>query len=75
VNGINTYSDNYLFDDAESEGEVCSFKQTTYCASMIASIITNIFVNFVNNLVHDIPFDVPFKTYYNANMMYFKTEH
>ena len=33
------YEEEFLFSDAEVAPAVCSYKQTTYCASMIASFI------------------------------------
>ena len=72
---IKRYSTEYLFNDSESESVVCSYKQTTFMASMIASLITNLFVNFVSNLNNPtIERDLPFFTYYDAHFMYFKTE-
>ncbi|MGN1294929.1 MAG: hypothetical protein ACI4U5_00840, partial [Bacilli bacterium] len=46
---INRYSKEFLFDDNEVQDAPCSYKQTSYCASMIASFITNLFVNHVHN--------------------------
>ena len=72
---IKRYSTEYLFNDSESESVVCSYKQTTFMASMIASLITNLFVNFISNLNNPtIERDLPFFTYYDAHFMYFKTE-
>ena len=72
---IKRYSTEFLFDDSESESVVCSYKQTTFMASMIASLITNLFINFVSNLNNPtIERDLPFFTYYDAHFMYFKTE-
>lgn len=75
---IHRYANEYLFRDTEAEQEVCSMKQTTYCSNMIGSIIVNLFTNFVANVLTTpkplIDRDLPFKTYYDASMMYFKTE-
>lgn len=72
---INKYYKEYLFEDYEAESVQCSMKQTTFCANMIGSVIVNLFTNFVaNQLKPLIDRDVPFKTYYDASMMYFKTE-
>ena len=69
------YEQEFLFSDAEAEETVCSMKQTTYLASMIASLMTNLFVNFVaNSLDPVIPYDLPFFTQYDAQNMLFKTE-
>lgn len=72
---INKYHKEYLFEDFEAESVQCSMKQTTFCANMIGSVIVNLFTNFIaNQLKPLIDRDVPFKTYYDASMMYFKTE-
>lgn len=72
---IERYNQNYLFYDKDAEREICSLKQTTYCANMIASYMANIFVNFCYNLTDTlISRDIPFLTYYNAEIMLFKTE-
>lgn len=46
---INRYSNEYLFSDAEADETICSYKQTTFCANMIASYMVNLFVNFCAN--------------------------
>ena len=72
---INKYHKEYLFEDYEAESIQCSMKQTTFCANMIGSVIVNLFTNFIaNQLKPLIDRDLPFKTYYDASMMYFKTE-
>jgi molybdopterin/thiamine biosynthesis adenylyltransferase len=69
------YEENWLFDSSEAEHAICSYKQTTYMANMIASIITNVFVNFCANLCDfSIERDVPFLTRYDGLTMYLKTE-
>lgn len=72
---INRYSNEYLFSDAEADETVCSYKQTTFCANMIASYMVNLFVNFCANQCEPlIDRDLPFLTTYNAETMYLKTE-
>jgi hypothetical protein len=72
------YEKEWLFSDSEAEATVCSYKQTAYCASMIASYMTNLLVNFVSNTANDeptlFPRELPFKTVYDARLMLFKTE-
>lgn len=72
------YHRDFLFDDYSAEPTLCSYKQTTYAATMIASYIANIYVNFVSNLVNNddsqMERPVPFLTYYDASLMFFKTE-
>ena len=51
VDSIERYSKQYLFSDSEADATVCSMKQTTYLACMIASVMTNLFTNFVANLL------------------------
>ena len=72
---IKRYANEYLFEDYQALGVECSMKQTTYCANMIGSVMVNLFINFVANQQNSvIERDLPFKTYYDAGMMYFKTE-
>lgn len=68
------YEDKWLFSDEEADNTICSYKQTSHCANMIASIIVNLFVNFVANKCEPlIERDLPFLTSYDASTMYFKT--
>lgn len=69
------YEEKWLFNDEEAEQTVCSYKQTSHCACMIASMIVNLFTNFIANLCNPlVERDLPFLTYYNAQTMYLKTE-
>lgn len=69
------YEDKWLFSDYQAEETVCSYKQTTFMANMIASVMVNIFVNFVANECDPlVPRDVPFLTSYTADTMFFKVE-
>ena len=80
VTGDNVYSQkryeaDWLFDDSELEESICSYKQTSFMANMIASVMTNLFVNFCANLCNPlIERDVPFLTRYDGTTMLFKTE-
>ena len=72
---IHRYNKEFLFSDAEADETVCSYKQTTFCANMIASYMVNLFVNFCANQCNPIiDRDLPFLTTYNAETIYFKTE-
>ena len=72
---INRYKNEFLFSDAEADATVCSYKQTTFMANMIASVMVNLFVNFVANQCKPlIERDLPFYTTYNAETMYYKIE-
>ena len=72
---IKDYMEKWLFSDAEADTTICSYKQTSFCANMIASCMVNIFVNFIANMCNPIvPRDVPYYTSYDASTMYFKTE-
>lgn len=72
---IDRYQKEYLFTDAEADETICSYKQTTFCANMIASYMVNLFVNFCANQCKPlIDRDLPFLTAYNAETMYLKTE-
>ena len=69
------YEDKWLFSDAEAEETICSYKQTTFMANMIASVMINIFVNFVANQCGPIiDRDVPFFISYDASTMFTKVE-
>lgn len=72
---IKRYQDEFLFSDEEADETICSYKQTSFMANMIAATMANLFVNFVAN--QNNPFierDLPFYTAYNAETMYLKTE-
>lgn len=72
---INRYAHEFLFSDTEADETICSYKQTTFCANMIASYIVNLFVNFCANQCNPlIDRDLPFLISYNAETMYLKTE-
>lgn len=72
---INRYNNEFLFSDEEADETICSYKQTTFCANMIASYMVNLFVNFCANQCEPvIDRDLPFLTTYNAETMYLKTE-
>ena len=67
---MQVYVDNFLFSDDEAEVTRCSYKQTSYCATMIGSMMVNLFVNFVTNMLDPIiERGMPFFTYYNAETM------
>lgn len=69
------YRSKWLFNDAVADETICSYKQTTFMANMIASVMVNLFVNFVANECNPIiDRDVPFMTQYSADTMYFKVE-
>ena len=71
---IKEYEEKWLFSDAEAEETICSYKQTTFMANMIASVMVNVFVNFVANMCNPIiDRDVPFFISYNAETMFTKT--
>lgn len=70
-----TYENKWLFSDYQAEETICSYKQTTFMANMIASVMVNIFVNFVANECNPlVPRDIPFLTSYTADTMFFKVE-
>lgn len=70
---IDRYAKEFIFPDDMAEATSCSYKQTTYCANMIASYMVNLFVNFCAQEVGAFR-DLPFFTSYNASIMYLKTE-
>lgn len=74
---IKEYEEKWLFSDEEAEATVCSYKQTTFMANMIASVMVNAFVNFAANLSDPapiIPRDIPFFISYSADTMFTKVE-
>lgn len=74
---IKEYQEKWLFSDAEAEATICSYKQTTFMANMIASMMVNVFVNFVANMSQPapiIPRDIPFFISYSADTMFTKIE-
>lgn len=70
---IDRYEREFLFSDAEADETICSYKQTTFMANMIAAVMVNLFVNFCANQCDPlIPRDLPFYTEYTAETMFFK---
>jgi hypothetical protein len=70
---IQEYQEKWLFDDNEADETVCSYKQTSYMAAMIASNMVNIYVNHMANQCNPIiPRDVPFFMEYTAETMFTK---
>lgn len=75
LRAMREYRSKWLFSDAVADETICSYKQTTFMANMIASVMVNLFVNFVANECNPIiDRDVPFMTQYSADTMYFKVE-
>lgn len=74
VNARCEYRDKYLFPSEEAEETQCSYRQTTYCASLIGAHIANIVVNSICNQIMEWSRIARFKTVYNARTMEFKTE-
>ena len=59
------YREQYLFDDSEVTENVCSLKQTTHSAAIIAGLMTGFFTNHITNLKNNNTARfVPFKTEY-----------
>lgn len=75
IYNIERYKNEFLFSDKDADETICSYKQTTFMANMIASFMVNLFVNFVANQCNPlIERDLPFYTTYSAETMYYKTE-
>lgn len=69
------YEEEWLFSDYQAEETLCSYKQTSFCANMIASVMVNLFVNFTANQCNPIvDRELPFFTRYDAERMLLKTE-
>jgi hypothetical protein len=70
------YEEKFLFNDSEADETICSFKQTSFMANMIASYMVNLFVNFISNLSNpDIEKSIPFFTEFDSNTLYCKQEY
>lgn len=61
-----------LFAPEEAEQTVCSYKQTSFMANLIAGYMVNLFVNFAANLIEENMRELPYLTVYNGETMYFK---
>lgn len=68
---IKAYEEQYLFSDDMADATVCSYKQTSFMANMIAATMVNLFVNWCANLVGSFR-PVPFFTEYDAVTMQYK---
>jgi len=68
---IQYYENHCLFNDDEADATVCSYKQTSFMASMIASMMVNVFVNWCANLAGEFR-PVPIFTEYDAVTMQMK---
>lgn len=65
-----------LFSDSEADAEICSYKQTSFMANMIASVITNVFVNHVaSGLEGGAIREIPFMVEYLGEAMRFTTTY
>lgn len=70
---IKEYQEKWLFNDNEADETICSYKQTSYMAAMIASNMVNIYVNHIANQCNPIiSRDVPFFMEYTAETMFTK---
>ena len=66
---INEYKNNALFDDREATPEICSYKQTSHMASMIASFICNLITNYIEVSKVEFIRELPYFIEYNAITM------
>ena len=66
------YENEFLFSDDEADETICSLKQTTFMACMIASFIVNNVVNFCANELTPMIKQLPFFIEYDSNLMYLK---
>lgn len=76
TNNHERYRDEYLFSDEEADATVCSRKQTTYMAAMIAAFMTNVLtLHLTNKTIEDeeLKIPVPLLTEYDSSLMNFKT--
>ena len=68
---IQYYEEHCLFSDEEADETVCSYKQTSFMANMIAGMMVNVFVNWCANLAGGFR-PVPVFTEYDAVTMQMK---
>lgn len=68
---IQYYEEHCLFSDEEADETVCSYKQTSFMANMIAGMMVNVFVNWCANLAGGFR-PVPVFTEYDAITMQMK---
>lgn len=68
---IHEYMEHCLFSDDEADHTVCSYKQTSFMANMIAGTMVNLFVNWCANRAGGFR-PVPFFTEYDAVTMQYK---
>lgn len=74
IESMQEYESKFLFSDSEMYTPMCSAKQTSHMAAIIASIMVNILTNFLAPAKDwEIPRKVPFLTEYDAPSMLFKT--
>lgn len=69
---IKDYKNNHLFSDLEADNTVCSLKQTTFMANMIASYMVNAFINFCANEIDSFITSMPYFIEYNSDLMQLK---
>ena len=68
---MDSYVNNYLFNDYEAQRETCSYKQTGFLADMIGAFMVNLVVNFCANQVNPKRnMSLPFMTSYRSSMMF-----
>lgn len=69
------YDDKFLFTDSEMVEPLCSQKQTSHIAAMIASVMVGILTNFLSPCKEwEVPRKVPFLTEFDMPSMMFKTQ-
>lgn len=72
---IGRYEREFLFHEHESAMTICSYKQTTFSAAMIASFMVNLYINFCTDLCSPQSMrSIPFFTYYDASFMNLTSE-
>ena len=71
---VDAYEQRWLFSDEEMEETICTMKQTSFMANMIASVMVNLFINYCASLNEPEGISaLPFMTSYDAITMNFKT--
>lgn len=72
---IEKYKEEALFSDEEADSTICSYKQTSHMAAMIASIMTTLVTNYVVNFNHNgvLVRDLPYFSSFDAVTFNLKT--
>jgi len=71
---IHRYVREYIFDPSEAAHTICSYKQTSHIAAIIAGMMVNLFTNFITSTIEEDIRELPFFTEYNASTVVLNTQ-